>query len=71
MLSYTSVSVTLGRDSGDAATVLKSGLTVTLRANGVFGTLLLIDGEIIDDGTVYNHVGRVLGNFNCKNAPSV
>jgi hypothetical protein len=53
-------SVTLSADTGNSTVTFKKGLKVTLNQIGSTGYNVLLDGEIVDNGTVYPVTGTLI-----------
>jgi len=53
-------SVTLSADTGNSTVTFKKGLKVTMNQIGSTGYNVLLDGEIVDNGTVYPVTGTLI-----------
>ena len=62
-VSTSNTTATLALDTGNGVVTFKQGLNVTYKPIETNVYSVLLDGQIIDSGTIYNFTGAVLGTF--------
>ncbi|PXX47039.1 hypothetical protein [Undibacterium pigrum] len=62
-VSTSATTATLANDIGNGVVTYKKGLTVTYQPLQTAFYNVLLDGQVVDSGTLYNFTGAVLGTF--------